>query len=75
MSNYCTKCGRNLKCFACNGTGRIKNIANSGSMCCGRYQSGNFCSNCRKPIIKLNPFKTCSSCGGSGRIIHVCTGI
>ena len=78
--NYCSKCGANLKCFNCGGTGKVKDLSPKfplGTYCCGRYQSDNYCSTCGKslkPLFELPKETTCPICNGSGRTFHVCRG-
>ena len=79
FGDFCPKCGTDLKCFSCNGTGKLKDRfpkPNLGTFCCGSYQTDNYCSSCGKllkSLLDLPSETTCSSFNGSGRIkFHVC---
>lgn len=80
FGDYCNKCGTNLKCFSCNGTGRVKNLLPkpiTGTYCCGLKQYGNYCTNCGgslKPLFEPPIDVKCVSCNGTGRSYHFCRG-
>ena len=78
--NYCSKCGANLKCYSCGGTGKVKDLLsrpNLGTFCCGSLQSGNYCISCGKslkPLFEPSRETNCTACNGTGRAFHVCRG-
>ncbi len=67
-----------LKCFACSGTGKVKNLMpkpHLGNFCCGIMLLGNYCSSCGKSLKSLcePPNETnCMSCNGTDKALHVC---
>lgn len=86
---YCMKCGMNLKCQKCGGTGKIEEVVTKyiqvGTCLCSFGSFGslgsifdNYCRTCGKQLrqeIKTTIENKCLYCNGTGRISHyTCTG-
>ena len=80
---YCSKCGANLTCLSCGGTGKKKEFlippVDPPTYCCGMMHTGKYCSNCGKSLsafrIGAPGEDKCSSCNGTGKSsFHVCSG-
>jgi len=79
---FCSRCGVNLKCPSCGGSGKEKDLledylgGSQGEYCCGQINFESYCSRCGrfiKPLYELPKHeKRCICCNGTGKISHFC---
>jgi hypothetical protein len=65
MFTNCSKCGRDLTCRVCRGSGKSQ-----AAFCCGSKQIGNTCYKCGKVLLPI----PCPSCHGKGLIVEPTSG-
>jgi len=73
--SFCSKCGENLKCNSCGGTGIAGSSSDllRGKECCGFTRYGAFCPKCGTQLKNnLLGDNRCLSCNGTGRKAHFC---
>ena len=77
-NQYCRKCGANLKCSLCGGSGEQKEFfpEPDGKFCCGQFRFENYCPRCGRTLKPLHEppkrKKKCLACNGTGEIFHDC---
>jgi|GEM_PF-3291577 len=79
---FCPKCGANIECPSCGGSGKEKDLFGvqvggfEGNYCCGQVSLGNYCSICGKSLKPVEELpkkeKRCINCNGTGKILHRC---
>lgn len=59
---FCSRCGANLKCLFCGGSGKQRSLiedelgGSQGKYCCGQINFGNYCSRCGRSLKPLYEF-------------------
>jgi hypothetical protein len=66
--SYCPRCGENLTCPDCNGTGETGTDVSTVN-CCGEEQKGNHCVHCGRYLaLEYSTKHKCLRCKGTGSL-------